>query len=224
MALIKPIHGEMKGSIGGNTWQGSRFGQVVRQKTKPVNPGSEAQQFRRNIMATLNTVWKSLNELGKEAWGEYAANTPWKNPFGDEVLLTGRQMFIRTNAFLTGSGGTVQIAAPEQPGLAFNPDFDLGAEVASGVEVANFDAGGGSADVIQFRLAGPFASSKLKHKSPWRSTVYTTSDGADPLELLPPAQTKVGQIYFVGCKTLNPFGQLAGQELVKRVVVPTPLP
>ncbi len=46
MALIKPIHGEMKGSIGGNTWQGGKFGQVVRQRRKPVNPNSESQAAR----------------------------------------------------------------------------------------------------------------------------------------------------------------------------------
>ena len=38
-------------------------------------------------------------------WDEYAQNTPISNKFGDEALLTGRQMFIRIAGFIVGALG-----------------------------------------------------------------------------------------------------------------------
>ncbi len=217
MALIKPIHGEMKGSIGGNTWQGGKFGQVVRQRRKPVNPNSEKQAARRQLLALLNTFWKALSQTEKEEYDEYSQNTPMKNKFGDPVHITGRQMFIRLNAFTVGGGGSVLSSAPNTPGMAPNPDFTLVSDTASDLSVGNFDLGGGSDDIIQFQFAGPFASSKQMHKGPWRDVAYTTSDGTDPLVLIPGAELVVGQIYFVACRRADNVGRLSEQFMIKRV-------
>jgi len=224
MALIKPIHGEMKGSIGGNTWQGGKFGQVVRQRRKPVNPNSPAQSARRRILAALNVAWKQITQEAKDAFDEYAQNTPMKNKFGDPTILTGRQMFIRINGFTVGGGGVVNGSAPVTPGMAANPDVSIGASEADGLEIDNYDVGGGTDDLLQVQFAGPFASSKQKHKGPWRGTQYINSDTTSPHEILPASEMTDGQVYFVQVRYQDPESRLSEQFLILRVVVPTPLP
>lgn len=219
MAMIKPIHGEMKGSIAGNTWQAGRFGQVVRQKRTPVNPATEAQGTVRVDLAQANAGWKAITQANRENWSEFAQNTPWRNAFGDETLLTGRQMYVRTNTFITASGGVPQANPPATPGLSSNPDFTLLGTTMNGIQVDDYDLGGGSADIIRFSLAGPFAPSRQKHKGPWRSTVYITSDTMAPFELLASSEVQAGQVYFAATHYMNPEGNMADQILIKRVEV-----
>ena len=218
MALIKPIHGEMKGSIAGNTFQGGRFGMVVRQRRKPVDPATTAQGTVRVNLAEANKSWLAVSQIDRDNWGEYAQNTPWTNLFGDEVLLTGRQMYIRTNTFrLQGLIGE-QATAPVTPGLPANPDFGLTADETNGLELTNFDVGTGPTDLTQVRYAGPFAISRLKHKGPWRQTFYINSDETDPFNLIDSAEVTTGQIYFVSVRHMDPDGRLSPQTLVKRII------
>ena len=219
MALIKPIHGEMKGSIGGNTWQGGRFGQVVRQRTKPVNPNSDPQAFRRLVVAQLNTVWKIIDQSTKEMWDEYAQNTPISNKFGDEALLTGRQMFIRIAGFIVGSGTTAPSEPPPTPGHATNPNATLQANTTDGLELIDFDVSGVATDIIQVQIAGPFANSRQKHKGPWRSTSYLNSLSLDPALLLPSSEMSIGQVYFCAIRRADTDGRLSQQFLIKRTEV-----
>ena len=219
MALIKPIHGEMKGSIAGNTFQGGASGMVVRQRRKPVNPNSFLQSERRRILATLNAAWKGVSQTTKDAFSEYAQNTPLTNKFGDSNIITGRQMFIRLHAFAFGSGNDLIFPAPVTPGMAPNPQYDLNASTATGVTISDFDIGGGMADIIQVQVAGPFASSRQKHKSPWRQTQYINSDTIDPFELLGPGMVSIGQVYFSAVRTMDPAGRLSEQFLIRRTEV-----
>ena len=219
MALIKPIHGEMKGSIAGNTFQGGASGMVVRQRRKPVNPNSFMQSERRRIMATLNAEWKATSQTTKDAFAEYAQNTPLTNKFGDSNIITGRQMFIRLHAFAFGSGNTTIFPAPATPGMAPNPEYTVSATTATGVEISGFDIDGGTADIIQVQTAGPFASSRQKHKSPWRQTQYINSETVEPFELLGPGMVSIGQVYFVAVRTMDPEGRLSEQYLIRRAEV-----
>lgn len=216
MALIKPIHGEMKGSIAGNTFQGGASGMVVRQRRKPVNPNSPAQSDRRRILAFANGAWKLTPQGVKDAYDEYAQNTPLTNKFGDPNIITGRQMFVRLNTFRAGAGITFLSGAPPTPGMTVNPDFDLITNTTDGVQVNNYDLGFGADDVQQIQLAGPFASSRQKHKGPWRQTSYVNSDTSSPFTLLAAAGVSIGQVYFVAWRAQDDEGRLSEQFLIKR--------
>ncbi len=69
MALIKPIHGEMSGSIGGNTYAHNKGGQYVRQRTIPTQPNSQRQVAIRSYMSMAIDAWLNvLDANGRALW------------------------------------------------------------------------------------------------------------------------------------------------------------
>lgn len=121
MALIKFGGGivQMSGSIAGNTFARNRFGNYVRARTKPVNPNTSGQQAVRNAMSELVGRWSSiLTAAQRTAWTLYASSVSMKNRLGEDVNLTGFNHYIRSNAFLMRSGGTVVDDGPTTFNLA----------------------------------------------------------------------------------------------------------
>lgn len=93
MALIRPIHGEMSGSIAGNTWSRNKGGQYVRQRRSPTNPNTTAQSRVRNYLASASRAWQGLTLVQREAWKAAAQAAPVLNRLGESVTLTGAAMF-----------------------------------------------------------------------------------------------------------------------------------
>ena len=103
MALVKFGAGivDMRGSIAGNTFARNRAGAYVRARTKPINPNTSRQQAVRNILQQLVNDWsQTLTSANRTAWNQYAAAVPMTNKLGEEQLLTGFNMFIRSNVAL----------------------------------------------------------------------------------------------------------------------------
>ncbi len=90
---------QASGSIGGFTAGSNKGGLYLRARAIPTNPNSTAQQEARSAMTESVNVWTSvLTAAQREAWRTYAANTPVVDVFGDAKLLTGQQMYIRSNS------------------------------------------------------------------------------------------------------------------------------
>ena len=104
MALVKFGAGivDMRGSIAGVVHARNRFGNYTRPRTKPVNPQSQRQTAARIIMAFLAEQWREapMTEAIRTAWQTYADSVNWNNKLGEQVTLTGFNMFIRGNAAL----------------------------------------------------------------------------------------------------------------------------
>lgn len=100
MAIIQPIHGEMRGSIGGNTYSRNRGGTYVKRFAAPVNPNTFAQQRARNILATNSVLWQSLTQAQRDAWTAWSDSNPRTNSLGQSITLTGHQMFCSLNSNL----------------------------------------------------------------------------------------------------------------------------
>ena len=218
MALIKPILGELKGSIGGNTFQGSRYGQVVRQRVIPVDPATPRQAVLRQHLAEVNVSWKSILQGFRNGWISYAANTPWTNRFGDEVFLTGRLQYIRSNVFNLAAGEPISIGAPELPGLPANPDFSLTCDTTNGLEISDFLIGIGDVDLLGIYHSAPFGQTVNFFKGPFVGSNFITTDTTAPFELIPGAGVVADQKYFVGVRYREPFSRLAQQVLIKNVI------
>lgn len=87
------------GSVGGFTASHNRFGSYIRNRTIPVNPNSVAQNQVRSILADLTEQWQNqLTPARRQAWSDYAANTPVTNRLGDSIRLTGLNHFVRSNS------------------------------------------------------------------------------------------------------------------------------
>lgn len=86
------------GSIGGMTIAHNAGGQYIRARTIPTNPNTPRQQAVRNSMAILSTRWvEVLTQVQRDAWAVYAANVTKTNPLGDQINVSGLNMYVRGN-------------------------------------------------------------------------------------------------------------------------------
>lgn len=145
MALVKYGGGilEIRGSIGGQTHSKNRYGNYIRQRTKPVNPNSSAQQAVRADLAYLVEQWSSqLTSVQRAAWAVYAASITMLNKLGESIKLTGFNHFIRSNVSLLNSALTYVADGPvvlSLPGT--DPDFAVTiSEAANQISVVFDDA------------------------------------------------------------------------------------
>ncbi|HUW47115.1 MAG TPA: hypothetical protein VMW50_15165 [Dehalococcoidia bacterium] len=121
MAQVKYGSGivQMSGSIAGDVHARNRFGNYIRPRTKPVNPKSSRQTGIRTILMFLAEQWREspMTPTIREAWETYAASVSWNNRLGEQVTLTGFNMFIMCNAARITAGGSLITAAPTVLGL-----------------------------------------------------------------------------------------------------------
>lgn len=121
MALVKYGAGvvQMSGSIAGTVFSRNRFGNYTRPRTKPVNPRSQRQMGIRTIMMFLAEQWREspMTDAIRTAWQTYADSVNWQNRLGEQVTLTGFNMFIMGNACLIDVGASLVTAAPAALGL-----------------------------------------------------------------------------------------------------------
>jgi hypothetical protein len=100
MALVKYGGGiiQASGSIAGTVHARNRFGNYIRARTKPVNPGTPGQHGVRDALSFLSTVWATILTSGQRiAWATYASSVAMKNRLGEVIYLTGFNHFIRSN-------------------------------------------------------------------------------------------------------------------------------
>ena len=100
MALVKYGGGiaQMSGSIGGDTHARNRFGNYIRNRTKPINPNTARQVEVRAALASVTTRWSAtLTADQRTAWNLYASSVAMQNKLGETVFLTGFNHYIRSN-------------------------------------------------------------------------------------------------------------------------------
>jgi len=121
MAQVKYGSGviQISGSIAGDVYARNRFGNYIRPRTKPVNPKSSRQIGIRVIMMFLAEQWREspMTDTIREAWQTYASSVNWLNRLGEQVTLTGFNMFIQCNSARLTAGGSLITAAPTVLGL-----------------------------------------------------------------------------------------------------------
>lgn len=129
---------QVSGSIGGMTGSRNRGGSYLRARAIPVNPSTPQQIAVRNAMTTLVGDWQAtLTPAQRDGWSDYAANTPVTNALGDEITLSGINMFTQSNIGRLQAGLSKVLDRP--PFNNFGP--------APTVALASASAGAGTVDV-----------------------------------------------------------------------------
>jgi len=112
MAIIQPILGSLRGSIGDNTFSHNRGGDYVRRRVSPTNPNSTRQQTMRTFLGTLAALWSStLTPVEREQWNTWASLQAKTGPLGNSINWTGINAFVALNAHLLDAGDA-RIDAP----------------------------------------------------------------------------------------------------------------
>lgn len=103
-----------RGKVGGHVASKNRSGAYFRTKVTPSNPQSTAQAAIRSLMASLSAAWRALTQAQRNAWNGAVANFQRTNVFGDNVQLTGKNLFQYLNMNRLGIGQT-QLNTPPLP-------------------------------------------------------------------------------------------------------------
>ncbi len=137
MALIKPILGEMAGSIAGVTFSHTKGGLSVKRRPTPTNPQTPAQQLVRSILDELARKWRDvLTDADRQDWNAFAALQTERNKLGESVNWSGQQQFIALNSRLLRTGSTAQVTSPPVSGPPDLTSVTLTAGVGASASVA----------------------------------------------------------------------------------------
>lgn len=95
---------EARGSIGGIVASRNRYGAYLRNRTKPVDPGSTAQNDMRTRMASSVTQWRALGESERSAFNAKALTSPFTNRLGESFNPSGMNLFMQSATLLQMAG------------------------------------------------------------------------------------------------------------------------
>lgn len=97
MAVIIPSLGELKGSIGGNTFQRNRSGQIVRARPRVGKKSTAKQSSAHNNLSHWLYMWQLIGETSRGLWNTYANTWTKGNRYGATKTLSGGNWFMSVN-------------------------------------------------------------------------------------------------------------------------------
>lgn len=133
MAICRShLFSQMVGSVAGITYFHNRYATIVaRNRVKPTDPASGYQTTRRTYMSAAVSAWQALTNAQRETWEFYASGTPWTNALGDEVRLTGMNMYIAVRLSALTINPTMNTALLNEahciPGMNIDPEISFSA-------------------------------------------------------------------------------------------------
>lgn len=156
------ISTDAKGSVGGITYSGGRYGNTVKTKSRPSTKVNFNQPTIRAMLGHLSRKWGYLTDANREAWKSWAINHPEPDGFGGTFVLTGNTAYIKLNHTAWRLGGASDISAdPPITDLEFAiENFAVDTPLVTGDFITTWDiVGAGDADdYVEIQLAGPFDS------------------------------------------------------------------
>lgn len=94
------------GKAGGQFIQRTRFGNVLRNITVPVQRLASLQNPQRVVNSFVFSRWSSIAQSIRNNWVVIGSNLITKNAYGEPVPMSGRDAFTRCNSILYAFNGT----------------------------------------------------------------------------------------------------------------------
>jgi len=95
--IYSPVVTEIKGSIGGMTFQKNASGAIARLKPKKAKTNTQKQKDQQPRTKLLQQYWQNLTLAQKIEWNTFAGNHNKIGLNGQEKKLTGYQWFLTIN-------------------------------------------------------------------------------------------------------------------------------
>lgn len=200
-AIFVPILGNLRGSVGANTWSHNRGGDYIRRRTAPTNPNSTRQQTMRTFLSTLAALWSSTLTAGqREQWNTWADNQNKEGPLGNSINLSGINAYVWVNTHLLDAGD----ARIDAPPIVVAPTglLTLSADV-SALNTVDFTFTGTPAaanhKLVAF-MSLPQSGAALPNFKQTRIIGYSAAAQASPWAATTPFGVISGQtvVFFVG--------------------------
>lgn len=122
MAVIKLSTNitDIRGKSGGSVFAKNKGGNYFRANPKPVQQNTLRHQARKVIFADISQKWRLLTPEQQQSWNDAAVNFPQINKVGDQMFLSGANLFQQMNTSLK-TIRRPQISVP--PAVPSLPDF-----------------------------------------------------------------------------------------------------
>lgn len=101
---LTALNGGMKGKIAGTIFQFNKTKQIMRTRRSKTGRDSAFWNKSRYRMATLTSTWKSISEEDRDVWKAYTSEYPAYDKFGNQVQLSGYQLYLKLNGPLVNRG------------------------------------------------------------------------------------------------------------------------
>lgn len=178
------------GSYQSITSSRNRYGQYVRTRATPVNPGTTPQTAVRTRLATLAASWRDLSSTQRDGWAALGLQMTRTDSLGQNYNLTGLQAFMSVNAN-NAAAGNAEVS--DAPSLS-TPDSIL--TVTPTVAAASFSVAYtptplGAGERL-FLFAGPQRSSGRSYEGDYRLIMVSAAAAASPLDALSAYQGRFG--------------------------------
>lgn len=192
MAIISPIHGSMRGRIGGNVWSHNRGGDYVRLGTAPTNPNSGRQQEARTFLGDLAQAWETVLTAPQRAlWNTYAQNHPVENSLGQEIFLTGLNWYVKINARLLDASDAPLATPPVGGGPGGLTTFSVDVSALTTIDVT-YTVVLGAAERMQLWSTLPGSAGTSPNFKQARLVGYSAQAAASPIAFTSPFQIQSG--------------------------------
>lgn len=91
---------QMAGSLNGSSVRRSRYGLVLQKKASGLQSNTTFLGVRRNIFASIAYSWNTLDPTDKQQWQLYSNDNPQTDRFGNPIILSGFNYFMKIQNFL----------------------------------------------------------------------------------------------------------------------------
>jgi len=195
----------------------NRFGAYIRARSVPVNPNTDRQVDVRNAVRSLSIAWQNdLTDVQRAAWRNYAMNVDWVNKFGDTVLLTGLNHYIRSNATMVSLG----FARTDDAPIIFNlatAELNLGCTASQATQILTFtfdDTAFWATEAGAFQhfwMGLPQNGGIQFFNGPWKYVVSVAgiTPAVSPLPATAPFPIAEGQRIWVRSRIMRADGRLS---------------
>lgn len=208
------------GSYQGLTSSRNRFGQYVRTRATPVNPGSTAQGTVRSRMSVEAAVWRTLTDAQRAGWEALGSQMTRTDALGQSYTLNGFEAFLSVNLNKLAAGDAavtdaIALVSPSAPVLGVltltSASFSLAytpTPLAAGRRL--------------FVYASPQRAAGRSYEGDFRLVHVSAAAAASPANVLSGYSARfgapvTGNRIFLGVSTYD-SGFLSGHALMSQVV------
>jgi len=216
------------GKIGGHVAARNSSGAYLRTKVTPINPRTIDQIAARARLGANAKAWGVITQAQRDAWNSVSSDFNSKNVFGDDIKLSGINVFSRINNNLLLIGESIISSPPLAESFAGPSTITVSSIVAGNVLEINpeFAVPAGSKGVV--RMTSPQSAGKKFVKSEFRvidiapaltgipydvSAAYIAKFGALPLE----GQKVFAEVYLISITTGIASQRVSGSTITTAV-------
>lgn len=117
---MKILDSPRSGSYAGVTSSRNRYGQYVRTRAAPVNPGTTFQTAVRARLATVAGLWRTTSAIQQAGWRDLGAEIIRSDSLGSSYGMNGFGAFCMCNLNKLAAGDVTILDAP-----LYNPPGEL---------------------------------------------------------------------------------------------------